>query len=324
MNAFKFSTLTLALALASVPALAQSFGEITGTVADNTGAVIAGAAISVVNDATNETRNVETNEVGNYTIPFLKPGNYSISAETDGFKKSTVTGVLVEVGSALRINLALEIGVVTEVVEVAANAIMLDTTSTALGTVVDQQRIVELPINGRNYLNLVKLSPNVSAEQGSGGQANSRQGGERSNQSISISGQRQQFNRFTLDGVENTDPNFNTFVVRPSIDALQEFKVQTGVYSAEFGKATSQINVTTRAGTNEFHGTIFEFLRNDAIQARTWRQHGDKDPFRRNQFGFTATGPIVKNKLFFMANYEGFPRAPLRLRSGHRGRPSHA
>ncbi len=206
----------------------------------------------------------------------------------------------------MRINLALEIGVVTEVVEVAANAIMLDTTSTALGTVVDQQRIVELPINGRNYLNLVKLSPNVSAEQGAGGQANSRQGGERANQPISISGQRQQFNRFTLDGVENTDPNFNTFVVRPSIDALQEFKVQTGVYSAEFGKATAQINVTTRAGTNEFHGTIFEFLRNDAIQARTWRQRGEKDPFRRNQFGFTATGPIVKNKLFFMANYEGF------------------
>ena len=125
---------------------------------------------------------------------------------------------------------------------------MLQTESTALGTVIDQQRIVELPLNGRNFLQLVRLSSNVSAEMASGGQANSRQGGERANQSISISGQRQQYNQFTLDGIENTDPNFNTFVVRPSVDALQEFKVQTGVYSAEFGKATSQINATTNQG----------------------------------------------------------------------------
>jgi len=202
--------------------------------------------------------------------------------------------------------MTLEIGAVTEVVEVEAGAQMLNTSDTAVGTVIDQQRIVELPINGRNYLNLVKLSPNVAAEQPAGGQGNSRQGGERANQSISVAGQRMQYNRYTLDGVENTDPNFNTFVVRPSVDALQEFKVQTGVYSAQYGKATSQINVTTRAGGNEFHGTVFEFLRNDKIQARTWNQPGEKDPFRRNQFGFTATGPIIKNKLFFMGNYEGF------------------
>jgi hypothetical protein len=156
-----------------------------------------------------------------------------------------------------------------------------------------------------NYLNLVKLSPNVSSEMASGGQADSRQGGERANQSISIAGQRQQFNRYTLDGVENTDPNFNTFIIRPSVDAIQEFKVQTGVYSAEFGKSSSQVTVTTKGGTNEFHGTAYEFLRNDAIQARTWGQHGDKDPFRRNQYGFTATGPVVKNRVFFMGNFEG-------------------
>ena len=172
---------------------------------------------------------------------------------------------------------------------------MLDTSSTALGTVIDQQRIVELPINGRNYLSLVKLSPNVSAEMGAGGQADGRQGGERANQPLSISGQRQQFNRFTLDGIDNTDSDFNTFVVRPSVEALQEFKVQTGVYSAEYGKATSQINVTTRAGSNEFHGSLFEFLRNDKIQAKPWsntrqaalppqpvRLHGDR-PDREEQ-----------------------------------------
>jgi len=301
------------LLAATLPLGAQTFGEINGTVADPSGAVIAGTTVTVTNTATNVARTVETNEAGNYNVPFLNPGVYDLKAELDGFKTATQSGVIVEVGSNVLANFTMELGSVTEVIEVQAGAQMLETSSTALGQVIDQERIVDLPINGRNYLNLVKLSTNVSAEQGSGGQANSRQGGERANQSISVAGQRQQYNRFTLDGVENTDPNFNTFVVRPSVDALQEFKVQTGVYSAQFGKATSQINVTTRAGGNQFHGTVFEFLRNDKIQARPWNfrreadgSESDKIPFRRNQFGFTVTGPIVKNKLFFMANYEGF------------------
>ncbi len=296
----------LALLLATVPAAAQTYGEVTGTVTDPSGAVIAGTKVTITNTATSAVREVETNEAGNFNVPFLTPGVYDLRAELEGFKTATQSGMIVQVGDVKNALFVLEIGAVTEVVEVQAAAQMLNTSDTALGQVISQQSIVDLPINGRNYLSLVKLSTNVSAEMGAGGQANSRQGGERANQSISISGQRQQYNRFTLDGVENTDPNFNTFVVRPSVDALQEFKVQTGVYSAEYGKATSQINVTTKAGSNQFHGTVFEFLRNDKIQARTWNQPGDKDPFRRNQFGFTATGPIVKNKIFFMANYEGF------------------
>ena len=305
----------LALALlVSATAGAQTFGEFTGRVSDATGAVIAGAKVTITNTATNVARETETNESGNYTVPFVNPGVYDLQAETDGFKAALQENWTLQVGDVARVDFTLEIGVVTEVVEVEAGAQMLQTSSTALGTVIEQQRIVDLPINGRNYLNLVKLSPNVAAEMGAGGQANSRQGGERANQAISVSGQRQQYNRFTLDGVENTDPNFNTFVVRPSVDALQEFKVQTGVYSAEYGKSTSQINVTTRAGTNEFHGSVFEFLRNDKIQARPWLRDGDKNPFRRNQFGFTVAGPVLKNKLFFMANYEGFRQRIQRIR----------
>ena len=314
MNFRKFSIAFLTFLLVSIPVGAQTFGDFNGTVADASGAVIAGAKVIITNTATNVVREVETNESGNYTAPFLNPGVYSLRAESEGFKAAVQDSWTLQVGANARVDFALEIGAVTEVIEVEAGAQMLETSSTALGTVIEQQRIVDLPINGRNYLNLVKLSPNVSAEMGSGGQANSRQGGERANQAISISGQRQQYNRFTLDGVENTDPNFNTFVVRPSVDALQEFKVQTGVYSAEFGKSTSQINVTTRAGTNQFHGTVFEFLRNDKIQARPWDRHGDKNPFRRNQFGFTVAGPVVKNKLFFMANYEGFRERINRVR----------
>jgi len=267
--------------------------------------MIPGAKVTVTNAATGVARAVETNEAGNYNVPFLNPGIYSITAELDGFKTARVDGRQVQVGDRQLVNIILEIGAVSEVIEVQAGAEMLDTSSTALGTVIDQQRIVELPINGRNYLSLVKLSPNVTAEMPAGGQANGRQGGERANQPLSIAGQRQQYNRFTLDGIDNTDSDFNTFVVRPSVEALQEFKVQTGVYSAEYGKATSQINVTTRSGSNEFHGSLFEFIRNDKIQARPWNNAGDKAPFRRNQFGGTATGPIVKNKFFFMGNYEG-------------------
>ena len=297
--------LFVALLLSSAPVQAQTFGEITGSVTDSSGAVIAGATVTVTNTATSVDRRVTTNEVGNYNVPFLNPGTYNLTAQLEGFKQATRSGLIVQVGDVARVNFAMEVGAVTETIEVTGGAPLLQTESTALGTVIEQQRIVELPLNGRNFLQLVRLSPNVTAEMGSGGQANSRQGGERANQSISISGQRQQYNQFTLDGVENTDPNFNTFVVRPSVDALQEFKVQTGVYSAEFGKATSQINATTRSGTNEFHGSLFEFLRNDAIQAKPWLVDADKNPFRRNQFGFTVGGPIIKDKLFFMANYEG-------------------
>ena len=141
--------------------------------------------------------------------------------------------MVLQVGDTARANFTLEVGAVSETVEVTSAAPLLSTENTAVGTVIENKRIVELPINGRNYLNLVKLSSNVTAEMASGGQANDRQGGERANQSLSIAGQRQQFNRFTLDGVENTDVNFNTFVVRPSIDALQEFKVQTGIYGCQ-------------------------------------------------------------------------------------------
>ncbi|MGH8247134.1 MAG: carboxypeptidase regulatory-like domain-containing protein, partial [Gammaproteobacteria bacterium] len=299
-----FGGLVVLLLFAASTGNAQTFGEITGTVTDSTGAVVAGAVVTVTNTATRVERRVETNAVGNYNVPFLNPGSYDISAQLAGFKSATRSGLTLQVGDVARVNFTMEVGAVTETVEVAGGAVLLQTESTALGTVIEQQRIVELPLNGRNFLQLVRLSPNVAAEQGSGGQADSRQGGERANQSISIAGQRQQYNQFTLDGVENTDPNFNTYVVRPSVEALQEFKVQTGVYSAEFGKATSQINATTRAGTNDFHGAVFEFLRNDAIQAKRWLVN-DKNPFRRNQYGFTAAGPVFKDRLFFMANYEG-------------------
>jgi hypothetical protein len=136
--------------------------------------------------------------------------------------------------------------------------------------VIENRRIVELPLNGRNYLSLIALSPNVSAGFAGAGQAGDRQGGSRANQQISISGQRREFNYYTLDGVDNTDVNFNTYIFLPSVDALEEFKVQTGIYSAEFGRAAGQVNVVTKSGSNAFHGTVFEFHRNDKFDARPY------------------------------------------------------
>jgi hypothetical protein len=166
---FKSVCLMTALLLASLPAVAQNFGELTGTVADPSGAVIAGASITITNDASGITRTAETNEAGSYNVPFLNPGIYTLSAALGGFNTSQIAGIIVQIGDVLRNDFTLEIGVVTEIIEVEAGAQMLQTSNTSVGTVIDNERIVELPINGRNYLNLVKLSPNVSAEMQSGG-----------------------------------------------------------------------------------------------------------------------------------------------------------
>jgi Carboxypeptidase regulatory-like domain len=291
--------------LAALPLCAQN-AEITGTVADQSGAVIAGAKVTVTNTATNTVREVETGETGNFTVPFLTPGIYNVRSELEGFSTATRTGVELQVGATARINFAMEIGNITEQIEVVASGEMLQTEGTAVGTVIENKRIVELPLNGRNYLQLVALSPNVTAEQRPAFTATGRQGGERAQQAFSVAGQRNAFIHYTLDGIENTDPNWNLFVFRPSIDALQEFKIESGVYSAEYGRNPGQINATTKSDTNELHGTLFEFLRNNVLDAREWNQaYEQRNPFRRNQFGATVTGPIVKDKLFFMANYEG-------------------
>ncbi|MGI8992188.1 MAG: carboxypeptidase regulatory-like domain-containing protein, partial [Bryobacteraceae bacterium] len=298
-------------AFAIVTLRAQNFGELTGTVSDATGAVVAGASVTAVNTGTSQARQATTNDTGNYSAPYLVPGNYDLRVEHPGFKTATRKAVALDVGAVLRIDVSLEIGEANQQVEVISAAPLLTTESTALGTVIDNKRIVDLPLNGRDYLQLVTLSPNVTTEGGAGG-ASGLQGGARSATSLSIAGQRLEFNRYTLDGVENTDPNFNSYIIHPSVDAVQEFKVLTGVYSAEFGRGASQINATTKSGTNEYHGTAFEFLRNSALDARQWGQgETRKNPFRRNDYGFTLGGPIRipkifngKDRLFFLSNWE--------------------
>ena len=308
------SGLVLSLA-AMTPAFSQTFGEITGEVKDSSGALIPSVAVTATNAGTNAQRSTVSNDAGIYSFPSLAPGSYNVRAEKSGFKAYTAK-VDVQVQQTVRLDLEMAVGSVSETVEVSGSVQLLTTENATLGHVVENKRIVELPLNGRNYLQLVSLAPNTSTGFPSAGQARSRQGGFRSENSISVGGQRSAFNHYSLDGVENTDPNFNTFVIQPSIDALQEFKVQTGVYPAEFGRATTQINVLTKSGTNQFHGTAFEFLRNEKLDAKNYAFRAArplKDPFKWNQYGGTFSGPVIipklfngKDKLFFMGNYEAF------------------
>ncbi len=303
-------------------AMAQTFGTVTGEVKDASGAAVAGAQVQVRNQATNGLREAVTNEDGVYTIPALVPGMYDIKAQKSGFKVATRTNIELQVQQTARIDLALEVGQVSESVEVSALAPLLTTENATTGAVIEQKRITDLPLNGRNFLSLVALSPNVTYGFAPAGQISGRQGGSRGDLTMSIAGSRATWSNYTLDGITNTDINFNLYIVLPSVEALQEFKVQTGVYPAEFGRATGQINVSTRGGSNDYHGSFFEFLRNDRLDARPYffkdpesptQPAPEKQPYRQNQYGFTLAGPVQipklfdgKNRLFFMTNFEGF------------------
>src|SRR5437764_315425 len=296
----------------------QTFGEITGRVTDPSGAVIAGASFTLTNLNTNAVRKLVRTGAGVYSFRFVAPGPYRLTTQVSGFKAWISEPFEVQIQQVVRQDVVLQVGQTSQTVEVSANANLLQSETASIGTVIDNKTVAELPLNGRNYLNLVALSPNVNTLSPAAGQAGSRQGGDRANQAISTGGQRIMFDYYTLDGVNNTDPNFNTYVVLPSIDAIQEFKVQIGVYPAEFGHQSTQINVLTKSGGNAYHGSLFEFLRNDALDAKPYAftsVHPAKSPFKWNDYGFELDGPVRlpklyngHDKLFFMANYEALRR----------------
>jgi hypothetical protein len=293
---------------------AQTFGQITGHVSDPSGAVVPDATITLTNVATGGVRTTVTTGAGDYTFGAVPPGVYNIQAEHSGFKTATTPNVRLSVQQTIRLDFTLEIGATTQEVTVTAAGALLQAENSSLGTVVENQAISQLPLDGRNYLGLTALSANVNTLSPMAGQAGSRLGGDRASQSISVGGQRIMYDRYTLDGVNNTDPDFNTYIVLPSIDALQEFKVQTGVYPAEFGFQATQVNVVTKSGANTFHGSVFEFLRNntaDALPYNFGTAPLKAAPFHWNDYGFMVSGPVWipkvfngKNRLFFMVNEE--------------------
>jgi hypothetical protein len=282
-------------------------GEIAGTVSDASGAVIAGAKVTVTNPATNVQRLAESNELGLYSVPALPPGVYNVRVEKAGFSVQSRTNLELQTGQVAKIDISMQIGNVAETVEVTAAPPVIESETTSIGTVIENRRIVELPLNGRNYLQLASLIPGATTNGPASSQGQQRMGGARNSFALNVAGQRVHFNHYSLDGMENTDPNFNTYLFLPSIDALQEFKVESGLFPAEYGRAIAQVNATTKSGTNEFHGTAFEFLRNAKLDAKNYFDRKDlpKPAFKRNQFGGTVTGRILRDKLFFMGNYEG-------------------
>jgi len=301
-------------AISAIHVTGQTFGEITGRISDPTGAAISAAQITLTSVATNAARTAVSTDSGDYTFPAVAPGGYNIKVEKTAFKSASTSAVEVQIQQTVRLDFTLQVGQVSESIEVSASAQMLQAENVSLGTVIENKGVTELPLNGRNYLGLVALASNTNTLSATSGQAAGRLGGDRANQSISVGGNRIMFDYYTLDGVSNTDPDFNTYVVLPSIDAIQEFKVQTGVYPAEFGHQSSQINVLTKSGGNAYHGSLFEFIRNDQFDAVPYAftaTHPVKSPFKWNDYGFEIDGPVRipklfdgRNRLFFMANDE--------------------
>jgi hypothetical protein len=300
----------------AVGAYAQTAGQISGHIADSTGAAIPGASISLANVATSALRSTVSTDAGDYSFTEVPPGVYKIEVQHQGFKTATSNNVELQVQQALRQDFTMAVGQVTQSVTIAATGALLQVDNASLGTVVENKSINELPLNGRNYLSLVQLSSNANTLSPSSGQAGSRMGGDRASQAISVGGQRIMFDYYTLDGVNNTDPDFNTYVGLPSLDGIQEFKVQTGVYSAEFGHEASQVNVVSKSGTNTYHGSMYDFIRNNLADANPYffpyqTTPAKVYPYKWNNYGFELDGPIRvpkiyngRDKFFFMVDDE--------------------
>ncbi|MGA3236104.1 MAG: carboxypeptidase-like regulatory domain-containing protein, partial [Bryobacteraceae bacterium] len=314
--------MSLLLVLATVT-FAQTAGQITGEVRDSSGALVPDAAVTATNAATSVSRSTTTNKEGVYSFPDLTPGVYSVKVAAQGFGVVVKTNIEIQVQQALQLDFDVAVGQNTQTIEVAANAAQLSTENATVGTVIEEQRITDLPLNGRNFWQLVELSPNVTYGFTPAAQAAGREAGTRGALTMAMSGARSTWENYTLDGISNVDMDFNSYILQPSVDALQEFKVQSGVYPAEFGWEAGQLNVSTKPGSNQYHLSAWEFLRNDIFDARPYdfasatrsatNPSPTKQPYRQNQYGFTLGGPVRipklfngKNRLFFMTNFEGY------------------
>jgi hypothetical protein len=296
----------------NVGAQTGNTGALTGVVSDTNGAIVSGAQIKVTNEATGEERTVVTSETGSYTVPVLLPGSYRVEFSATGFKKSIKPALRVNVTETTRLDVQLEVGSVAEQVTVTSDATLLQTESSALGRVADSTIVSNLPLVTRNYTQIVTLSPGISAPVTRGDELGRGTGGE-SGGNFRSQGAFLRDNNFQLNGIQSNDlqasGSFSGGIPIPNPDAIQEFKVQTGQYDATFGRnAGANVNLVTKSGGNDFHGSAFEFFRNDALNANDFFRNRNGQPrgiLRQNQFGFVLGGPIIKEKINFFGSYQG-------------------
>lgn len=270
-----------------------SSGSIAGQVTDPSTGGVPGATVTLLHEGTGVERTIKTGDNGNYAFPTVAAGVYTLRAEAPGFRGFQVTNLEIQVAQAVRRDMQLTLGETATKLEVVASAPVLDQRTAEVGQVIGTRETTELPLNGRNYFELAKLAPGVAELPGTS-QSNG----------LAINGQRANQISFYFDGVDVRTETSGRPAFTPSIEAIQEFKIQESNFSAEYGRNPAAINVSLRSGANEFHGALFEFLRNNALDARSFFSQ-TVDPLRRNQFGGVLSGPVLRNKTFFMVNYEG-------------------
>ena len=309
--------LALVLVVSAAEMSAQGpTAQLAGRVLDPSGAAVVGAKVTVTNQDTNVATSTVTNDLGNYALASLPPGNYRVAVEAAGFRSVAQSGVVLQVAQVARLDFTLEVGAVTESVNVVGSAPLLDEQTSSLGQVIDSSKIINIPLNGRSPFRLVQLTTNVLTVPSTNGQFGDLPVNTMDDSIISINGGRAKTNEILIDGIPSTTGFVNQMTTIPSVDATEEFKVQSNNLSAEFGRfGGGVINVSTRAGSNQFHGTLFEFLRNDAFDANEFfnkRAGGAKPPFRMNQYGFAAGGPVLapgiyngRNRTFFFGDFQG-------------------
>jgi hypothetical protein len=293
MKYFSHGRLLLLFSFALLPAYGQDFNAtLRGSVYDNSGAVISGASIKIISTERGVARSVVTNATGEYVAAQLPAEPYAVTASAPGFQAQTRRGFILQVGQEARLNFTLQVGQTSEQIEVSTTAPLIQTEDHAVGNVVDEQKVRELPLNGRNAFSLALLAPNVFGSLGAS--------------TFNVAGNPSVNNNYLLDGVQNNDRTTGSPTHKPSVDGIQEFRVLTGTYQAEYGRQSGgQVVMTTKSGTNSLHGTVFEFFRNNHLDARGFFSRTALPPFTRNQYGGSLGGPIRKNKTFFFATYEG-------------------
>jgi hypothetical protein len=286
-------------------------GRILGRVSDATGAVLAGAKVTLTNEATNVSRNGLTNDSGDFSFVDVVPGTYTLQYELTGFKKNVQKSVIVDVNQVVTLNSTLQIGGSQETVEVTSEAPQVDTTSTQLGAVINDRSVNELPLNTRDTYQFLQLQPGVQAQLGSSG---SLFFGSDDAGSVSVNGGRTRANNFSVNGGDANDQFVNTPTIQPTPDAVEEFRVITNTFDAEYGRNSgSVVNVITKSGTNQFHGNIYEYFRNTILDSRGFAEPTTPQ-LNQNQFGGTFGGPIKKDRTFFFMSYEA-----RRIRAGQVG-----